>query len=166
MKNLISNMSTKYHLTMNNPFVYIIPTPRLKNPIAIVLFLLVVMTSIVSLGAFEIKPLGSISVNNGSNRFLAFHSKMVERHYNLSTYSQNWKIIASIDEPMPARTKLLIQVSSKKGASLGIVDLSDGTPKNVVIGNGKVVETDQCISCTVISGTRLGRTVTLNLREW
>jgi hypothetical protein len=166
MKNLISNINTKYRLTMNNPFVYIIPTPRLKNPIAIVLFLLVVMTSIVSLGAFEIKPLGSISVNNGSNRFLAFHSKMVERHYNLSTYSQNWKIIASIDEPMPAKTKLLIQVSSKKGTSLGIIDLSDGTPKNVVIGNGKVVETDQCISCTVISGTRLGRTVTLNLREW
>ena len=166
MKNLILNINTKYHLTMNNPFVYIVSTPRLKNPIAIVLFLLVVMTSIVSLGAFEIKPLSFISVNNGSNRFLAFHSKMVERHYNLSTYSQNWKIIASIDEPMPARTKLLIQVSSKKGASLGIVDLSDGTPKNVVIGNGKVVETDQCISCTVISGTRLGRTVTLNLREW
>ena len=151
---------------MNNPFVYITPTPRLKNPIAIVLFLLVVMTSIVSLGAFEIKPLGSISVNNGSNRFLAFHSKMVERHYNLSTYSQNWKIIASIDEPMPARTKLLIQVSSKKGSSLGIIDLSDGTPKNVVIGYGKVIDTDQLISCTVISGTRLGRTVTLNLRGW
>ncbi|MCX6120389.1 MAG: hypothetical protein NTX44_02065 [Ignavibacteriales bacterium] len=166
MKNLIANINTKYHLTMNNPFAYITPTRRLKNPIAIVLFLLLVMTAIVSLGAFEIKPFGSISVNNGSNRFLAFHSKMVEGHYNLSTYSQNWKILASIDEPMPARTKLLIQVSSKKGTSLGIVDLSDGTPKNVVIGNGKVVETDQCISCTVISGTRLGRTVTLNLREW
>jgi hypothetical protein len=151
---------------MNNPFVYISPTPRLKNPIAIVLFLLVAITSIVSLGAFELKLWGSISVNNGSNRFLAFHSKMVEQHYNLSTYSQNWKIIASIDEPMPANTKLFIQVSSKKGESLGVVDLSDGTPKNVVIGNGKVVETDQSITCTVISGTRLGRTVTMNLREW
>ncbi|MGD0038636.1 MAG: hypothetical protein ABSC53_15220 [Bacteroidota bacterium] len=151
---------------MKNPFVKILPTPRLKNRIAIVLFLLAVMTAIGSIGAFEIKPLGFISVNNGSNRFLAFHSKMVERHYNLSTYSKNWKIIASIDEPMPARTKLLIQVSSKKGTSLGIVDLSDGTPKNVVIGNGKAVETDQNISCTVKSGTRLGRTVTLNLREW
>jgi hypothetical protein len=151
---------------MKKPFIKVVPTPRLKNPIAIVLFLLVVLTAIASLGAFEIKPLSFISVNTGSNRFLVFHSKMVERHYNLSTYSQNWKIIASIDEPMPARTKLLIQVSSKKGTSLGIVDLSDGTPKNVVVGYGKVVETDQNISCTVISGTRLGRTVTLNLREW
>ena len=130
------------------------------------LLLLVVLASIASLGSYEIKPLGFISVNNGSNRFLAFHSKMVERHYNLSTYSKNWKIIASIDEPMPVKTKFLIQVSSKKGTSLGIVDLSDGTPKNVVIGNGKAVETDQNISCTVKSGTRLGRTVTLNLREW
>ena len=130
------------------------------------LFVLVIFLSIASLGAFEVKPLSFISVNNGSNRFLAFHSKMVERHYNLSTYSKNWKIIASIDEPMPVRTKLLIKVSSMKGTSLGIVDLSDGTPKNVVIGYGKVVETDQYISCTVISGSRLGRTVTLNLKEW
>ena len=130
------------------------------------LLVLVIFVSIASLGAFEIKPVGFISVNNGSNRFIAFHSKMIQQHYNLSTYSKNWKIIASIDEPMPARTKILIQVSSKKGTSLGIVDLSDGTPKNVVVGYGKVVETDQYISCTVLSGTRLGRTVTLNLREW
>jgi hypothetical protein len=130
------------------------------------LFVLVILVSIASLGAIETKLEGFITVNNGSNRFIAFHSKMTERHYNLSTYCKNWKIIASIDEPMPAKTKLLIQVSSQKGASLGIVDLSDGTPKSVVIGYGKVVETDQHISCTVISGTRLGRTVTLNLREW
>jgi hypothetical protein len=130
------------------------------------LLVLVIFVSIASLGAFEIKPEGFIMVNNRSNRFLAFHSKMIQQHYNLSTYSKNWKIIASIDEPMPARTKLLIQVSSKKGTSLGIVDLSDGTPKNVVIGYGKVVDIDQHISCTVKSGTRLGRTVTLNLREW
>jgi hypothetical protein len=130
------------------------------------LLVLVIFVSFASLGAFEIKPLGFITVNNGSNRFLAFHSKMIERSYNLSTYYKNWKIIASIDEPMPAKTKLLIQMSSKNGTSLGIVDLSDGTPKNVVIGYGKVVETGQHISCTVMSGKRLGRTVTLNLREW
>ena len=130
------------------------------------LLVLVIFVSLASLGAFEIKPLGFITVNNGSNRFLAFHSKMIERSYNLSTYYKNWKIIASIDEPMPAKTKLLIQMSSKNGTSLGIVDLSDGTPKNVVIGYGKVVETGQHISCTVMSGKRLGRTVTLNLREW
>ena len=130
------------------------------------LLVLVIFVSIASLGAFEIKNLGFITVNNGSNRFLAFHSKMIERSYNLSTYYKNWKIIASIDEPMPAKTKLLIQMSSKNGTSLGIVDLSDGTPKNVVIGYGKVVETGQHISCTVMSGKRLGRTVTLNLREW
>ena len=150
MKTMHSNINTENHFGIKK---------MRKSLLALVLFV-----SIASIGAYEMKPLGFISVNNGSNRFLAFHSKMVERHYNLSTYSKNWKIIASIDEAMPARTKLLIQVSSKKGTSLGIVDLSDGTPKNVVIGNGKVVETDQDISCTVISGTRLGRTVTLNLR--
>ena len=152
MKTMHSNINTKYQLGFK----------KMRQ----CLLALVFFVSIASIGAYEMKPLGFISVNNGSNRFLAFHSKMVERHYNLSTYSNNWKIIASIDEPMPAKTKLLIQVSSKKGTSLGIVDLSDGTPKNVVIGNGNVVETDQNISCTVISGTRLGRTVTLNLKEW
>jgi hypothetical protein len=130
------------------------------------LFFLIILISIASLGSFAIKPEGFITVNNGSNRFLAFHSKMIEQHYNLSAYSNNWKIVASIDEPMPANAKLLIQVSSKKGTSLGIVDLSDGTPKSVVVGYGKAIETDQRISCTVISGTRLGRTVTLNLRGW
>ncbi len=153
-------------MTIKNLFVKDYTGWRLKSPITIVLFLLAIMITIASLGAFEIKPLGFISVNNGSNRFFAFHSKRVVRHYNLSTYSNNWKIIASIDEPMPAKTKLLIQVSSEKGTSFGIVDLSDGIPKNVVIGNGKVVETDQNISCTVISGTCLGRTVTLSLKEW
>jgi hypothetical protein len=126
----------------------------------------VIIVSIASLGAFEIKPRGFIAVNNGSNRFLAFYSKMIQQHYDLSTNFKNWKIMASIDEPMPAGTKLIIKVSSMKGTSLGIVDLSDGTPKNVVIGYGKAIETSQDISCTVLSETRLGRTVTLNLREW
>jgi hypothetical protein len=130
------------------------------------LITLIILVSIVSLGAFAIKSEGFITVNNGSNRFLAFHSKITETHYNLSTYSNNWKIVASIDEPMPASSKLLIQVSSKKGTSLGVIDLSDGIPKSVVVGFGKAIETDQRISCTVISGTRLGRTVTLNLRAW
>jgi hypothetical protein len=110
--------------------------------------------------------LGCITVNNGSNRFLAFHSKTMVQHYSLLTNFKNWKITASIDEPMPAGAKLLIKVSSKKGTSLGLVDLSDGTPKNVVVGCDKTVETSQDISCTVLSNDRIGRTVTLNLREW
>ena len=130
------------------------------------LLVLAFFVSMVSIGAYEIKPQGFITVNNGSNRFLAFHSKSLQQHYTLLTNFENWKIIASIDEPMPSGTKLLINVSSKKGQSLGIIDLSDGTPKNVVVGYGKTVETSQEISCTVISDNRLGRTVTLNLRGW
>ena len=98
------------------------------------LLVLTVCLSLVSIGAYELKPQGFITVNNGSNRFLAFHSKMIQQQYTLSTYFANWKITASIDEPMPAGAKLLIKVSSKKGTSLGIIDLSDGTPKNVVVG--------------------------------
>jgi hypothetical protein len=127
---------------------------------------LVIFASFASIGAYELNPQGFITVNNGSNRFLAFHSKMTPQHYTLSTTFKNWKIIASIDEPMPAGTKLFIKVSSKMGTSLGIVDLSDGTTKSVVVGYGKVVEASQDISCTVLSEERLGRTVTLNLREW
>jgi|WetSurMetagenome_2_1015567.scaffolds.fasta_scaffold36187_1 hypothetical protein len=130
------------------------------------LLLLVVFVSIISIGAYEIKPQGFITVNDGQNRFLVFHSKMIEKHYNLTTYSNNWKISASIDEPMPVGTKCFINVSTKKGTSLGIVDLSDGTPKWVVVGNCKAVEIGQIVTCKVISGSQLGRTVTLNLREW
>ena len=101
---------------------------------------LVVILSLVSLGAFEIKPQGCITVNNGSNRFLAFHSKMMQEQYTLSTYFKNWKIVASIDKPMPEGAKVLIKVLSKKGKSLGLIDLSDGSQKSVVIGYGKVVE--------------------------
>ncbi len=125
-----------------------------------------VIISIVSLGTFSIKPQGIITINNGSNKFCAFQNKTSEQHYNLQTNFKNWKITATIDEPMPAGTKLLIKVSSKKGASLGVVDLSDGSPKTVVVGYDKTVETSQDISCTVVSNDRLGRTVTLNLREW
>jgi hypothetical protein len=127
---------------------------------------LVVFLSIVSIGAFERKPQGFITVNDCSNRFIVFHSKMIQKHYNLTTYSHNWKIVASIDEPMPAGTKCFINVSSMKGISLGRVDLSDGTAKRVVFGNGKAVDIGQNVSCTVVSNTRMGRTVTLNLKEW
>jgi hypothetical protein len=115
---------------------------------------LVVFLFLASLGAYEIKPQGFISVNEGSNRFIVFHSKMQQKHYNLTTYSKNWKIFASIDEPMPAGSKCIIEVMSKKGKSLGIVDLSDGTPKRVVVGNGQAVDRGQNVSCTVISPTR------------
>jgi hypothetical protein len=67
---------------------------------------------------------------------------------------------------MPVGTKCFINVSTKKGTSLGIVDLSDGTPKWVVVGNCKAVEIGQIVTCKVISGSQLGRTVTLTLREW
>jgi hypothetical protein len=131
-----------------------------------IILVLAIFLSLASIGAYEFSPQGFITLNNGTNKFLAFHSKMIQRQYNLTTHFNNWKIIASIDEPMPAGTNLFIKVSSLKGTSLGIVDLSNGSPKSVVVGYGKVFETNQDISCTVVSGTRLGRTVTLNLREW
>jgi hypothetical protein len=127
---------------------------------------LVVFLSIVSIGAYEIKPQGFITVNENSNRFIVFHGKMIQKHYNLTTYSHKWKIVASIDEPMPPGSKCFIKVSSKKGLSLGNVELSDGTAKRVVFGYGSAVDMGQSVSCTVLSNTQMGRTVTLNLMEW
>jgi len=130
------------------------------------LTVLAMFVFVVSIGAYEIKHVGFVSVNNGSNQFLVFHHKMKQQDYNLSTHSKQWKIMAFIDEPMPLGSKLLINALSEKGTSLGPVDLSDGIPKNVVVGYGNAVETNQHIFCTIESSERIGRKVTLLLKEW
>jgi hypothetical protein len=69
--------------------------------------------------------------------------------YSLTTNVDNMKIVASINDRMPAGTKLMIKLASSKAASVGMVDLSNAmAPVNVVTGIGKGCETDQTISYT------------------
>jgi len=69
--------------------------------------------------------------------------------YSLVTNIDNMKIVASINDRMPAGTKLMIKLKSSKAASAGIVDLSSAlTPVDVVRGIGRGSDVDQSISYT------------------
>jgi hypothetical protein len=59
------------------------------------------------------------------------------------------KIVASINDKMPAGTKLMLKLSSSKAASSGLVDLSDAmSPVDVVTGLSKASDMNQSISYT------------------
>ena len=67
--------------------------------------------------------------------------------YNITTNMDNMKIVASIDNPMPAGTKLEISIASTNGLSSGVVDLSSASsPVNVVTGISRGTDAGQSIS--------------------
>ena len=154
---------------MISSFITIIQISRVKSLTVIVLFLFVAFASVElrSQGfsntaaqrvTLEVKPISKISVaGNPSHLSIKDESRGSDPTsisdenptYSLSTNVGNMKIVASINDRMPAGTKLMIKLASSKSASAGVVDLSNATaPVNVVTGIGKGVETDQTISYT------------------
>ncbi|RPI03620.1 MAG: hypothetical protein EHM64_12040 [Ignavibacteriae bacterium] len=162
----------------------------MKIPTAIVLFLLVIST-FAELRAqgytnvatqsvtIEVKPISRISVaGNPSQLIIKDEARGNEQSlisddntkYSLSTNVGNMKIVASINDRMPAGTKLMIRLASSKAASEGVVDLSNAmTPVNVVTGIGKGIESNQTISYTFAANAEVqdlpatSRTITLTL---
>jgi len=69
--------------------------------------------------------------------------------YSLVTNVDNMKIAASINDRMPAGTKLMIKLTSSKAASVGIVDVSSAlAPVDVVRGIQRGSDANQSISYT------------------
>jgi len=69
--------------------------------------------------------------------------------YSLITNLDNMKIVASINDRMPAGTRLMVKLSSSKAASTGLVDLSGAlNPVDVVTGLSKASDMNQSISYT------------------
>lgn len=69
--------------------------------------------------------------------------------YNLTTNLDNMKIVASINNRMPAGTKLMVRLYSSKATSTGSVDLSGAlSPVDVVTGLSKASDMNQTISYT------------------
>lgn len=69
--------------------------------------------------------------------------------YSLTTNLDNMKIVASINDKMPAGTRLMVKLSSSKAASTGLVDLSGAlNPVDVVTGLSKASDMNQSISYT------------------
>ena len=123
----------------------------------------------------EVKPIAKISVDGSPKPLIIsenFSGSVSDDNtkYSLVTNVDNMKIVASIDNPMPAGTKLMVKLSSSKAASAGPVDLSNAmTPLDVVRGIGRGSDVDQSISYTFAANQDIdevaqqSRTVTLTL---
>jgi hypothetical protein len=106
----------------------------------------------------EVKPITSLSVTgnpspliiNGAvpgSGLLAVSDENTK--YSLTTNLDNMKIVASINNKMPAGTKLMVKLSSSKAASMGLIDLSGAlSPVDVVRGLRKASDVNQSISYT------------------
>ena len=109
-------------------------------------------------GSLEVTPISKISIVGNPSQLIITNEARGSNptsisdentKYSLSTNVGNMKIVASINDRMPAGTKLLIKLASSKGASAGSVDLSNAmAPVNVVTGISTGCETDQTISYT------------------
>jgi len=123
----------------------------------------------------EVKPIAKISVV-GSPTPLIVSDDITgsvsdeNTKYSLVTNVDNMKIVASINDAMPAGTKLMIKLSSSKAASAGLVDLSNAlTPLDVVRGIGRGSDVDQSINYTFAANDGVGdvasqsRMITLTL---
>lgn len=142
---------------------------RVKILSAIVLFLLVILTSVelrsqvvnntaTQTITLEVKPITKISVTGNLNPLIIKDDVRgsdltsisdENTKYSLTTNIDNMKIVASINDRMPQGTKLMIKLASSKAASNGVVDLSNAmTPVNVVTGINRGREQDQTISYT------------------
>lgn len=91
-------------------------------------------------------------------------------NYSMMTNLDNMKIVASIDNPMPEGTRLMMKLESSKGSSSGLVDVSNAmSPVEVVTALGKGSDLNQSITYTFAANASVGqinvdsRVVTLTL---
>ena len=128
---------------------------------AIVLFLLVILVSqevrsqytneAKQLVMLEVKPISKISLAGNLNAFMLTGDQTSisdnTTRYSLTTNVDNMKIVASINNQMPAGTNLKIRLASRNASSNGVVDVSQATsPVTVVSGIHRGIEVDQTIS--------------------
>lgn len=127
----------------------------------------------------EVKPITKIAVSgnpgallitdvNASSEVLAVSDN--NSKYSMLTNLDNMKIVASINDPMPSGTRLLLRLESSKGLSDGLVDVSNArSPVEVVSSLGKGSDLNQTISYTFAADASAGqistdsRVITLTL---
>ena len=136
-------------------------------------------SSVVQNLTVEVKPITKIAVSGnpgalyitdyqtGSDVLSVSDSKS---RYSMLTNVENMKIVASINNEMPAGTKLMVRLESSKGLSNGFVDVSSArAPVEVVTGLGKGSDLNQTITYTFAANPSVGsmnadtRVVTLTL---
>lgn len=162
------------------------PTNRLTNISKMVLLVLASTgtiwaqagtSSVTQTLTVEVKPITSLSVTGNPSPLLindagSGHVSVTDENtkYSLITNLDDMKIVASINDRIPAGTKLMVKLSSSKAASTGSVDLSSAlSPVDVVTGLSKASDMNQSISYTFAANSDVSeiptqtRVVTLTL---
>jgi hypothetical protein len=127
----------------------------------------------------EVKPITKIAVSGNPGALYITDASagadvlMVSdnnSNYSMMTNLDNMKIVASINDPMPAGTRLTMKLESSKGSSNGFVDVSNAmSPVEVVSSVGKGSDLNQSITYTFAANASIGqrnvdsRVVTLTL---
>ena len=138
-------------------------------------------SSVIQIVTVEVKPIAKIAVNGdpGALNIVGALADVNElsvsdqsTRYSMVTNLDNMKIVASVNDPMPAGTRLMIRLESTNGKSYGEVDISSAqTPVNVVSGIGRGSNLNQTITYTFAADASVNeiaaqsRIITLTLTE-
>ena len=104
----------------------------------------------------EVKSITAIRVSGNPNALVVQdagpdknYSEVTDKNttYSVLTNRDNVRIVASINEPMPFGTRLMIGLESSKGVSSGMVDISGAlTPITAVAGVGRGSDRNKTIT--------------------
>ena len=136
-------------------------------------------SSVVQTLNIEVKPITKIAVSGNPGALYITDASAGSdvlsvsdnnSNYSMMTNLDNMKIVASIDNPMPEGTRLMMKLESSKGSSSGLVDVSNAmSPVEVVTALGKGSDLNQSITYTFAANASIGqinvdsRVVTLTL---
>ncbi|MBF8296371.1 MAG: hypothetical protein HW389_2916 [Bacteroidetes bacterium] len=136
-------------------------------------------SSVVQTLNIEVKPITKIAVSGNPGALYITDASAGSdvlsvsdnnSNYSMMTNLDNMKIVASINNPMPEGTRLMMKLESSKGSSNGFVDVSSAmSPVEVVTALGKGSDLNQSITYTFAANASIGqinvdsRVVTLTL---
>lgn len=168
MKKSTLHTDTAWSLTLGCGFAYFHSSLLIVRTISLIILLAVIASgnlwsqtggiSVTQSVTIEVKPISKITVTGNPGPLLINDaipgsnlSSVTDDNtkYSVTTNLDNMKIVASINDRMPAGTKLMVKLSSTKAASAGYVDLSSALePVDVVTGISRASEANQSISYT------------------
>jgi len=177
-------------LTLRRRFVYVRASLPIVKIVATIVLAVVTTgsllaqtegSSVTQSVTIEVKPITKISVTGNPSPLIIDDAvpgsdltsiSDGNTKYNITTNLDNMKIVASLNDKMPAGTKLMIELSSRKASSVGMVDLSGAvTPVDVVTGISRCSEVNQTINYTFAANADISqiptqsRVVTLTLTD-
>jgi hypothetical protein len=182
MKKESLHTNTGYLLTLSNRFGNLRSSLPIVRTITRIILLAIATSgilvaqsggsSVTQSVTIEVKPISKISVTGNPNSLIISDAvpgsglssvSDANTKYSLTTNLDNMKIVASINDKMPAGTTLMVKLSSSKAASVGMVDLSGAvTPVDVVTGISKCSEVNQSISYTFAANADVSEIPTQN----